>query len=84
MFSKLVVPWLPNNPPRWPEVVEAVKNIVEVYAQSARNYERVGEWVNRIGWPRFFELTGFEFTKYHIDDFKYAGLTYKRSAQLKF
>jgi sulfite reductase beta subunit len=84
MFSKLVVPWLPNNPPRWPEVTSAVKKIVEVYAENARKYERVGEWVNRIGWPRFFELTGFEFTKYHIDDYKYAGLTYKRSAQLKF
>ncbi len=84
MFSKLAIPWLPNNPPRWPEVTDAVKKIVEVYAQNARNYERLGEWVNRVGWPRFFELTGFEFTKYHIDDFKYAGLTYKRSAQLKF
>lgn len=84
MFSRLVIPWLPNNPPRWPEVTSAVKKIVDVYAQNARKYERVGEWVNRIGWPRFFELTGFEFTKYHIDDFKYAGLTYKRSAQLKF
>jgi len=84
MFSKLVVPWLPNNPPRWPEVVQAVKKIVDVYAENARKYERVGEWVNRIGWPRFFELTGFEFTKYHIDDYKYAGLTLKRSAQLKF
>ena len=83
-LDELVIPWLPNNPPRWPEVVEAVKKIVEVYAEGARNYERVGEWVNRIGWPRFFELTGFEFTKYDIDDFKYAGLTYKRSAQLKF
>jgi len=83
-FTKLVIPWIPNNPPRWPEVTDAVKKIIEVYAQGARNYERVGEWVNRIGWPRFFELTGFEFTKYHIDDFKYAGLTYKRSAQLKF
>jgi sulfite reductase beta subunit len=84
MFSKLVIPWLPNNPPRWPEVTEAVRKIVEVYAENARRYERVGEWVNRIGWPRFFELTGFEFTKLHIDDFRYAGLTYKRSAQLKF
>jgi len=84
MFSKLVIPYIPNNPPRWPEVTEAVKKIIEVYAEGARNYERVGEWVDRIGWPRFFELTGFEFTKYHIDDFKYAGLTYKRSAQLKF
>ncbi|MFC1962884.1 dissimilatory-type sulfite reductase subunit beta, partial [Chloroflexota bacterium] len=84
MFTKLVIPFIPNNPPRWPEVTDAVKKIIEVYAQGARKYERVGEWVNRIGWPRFFELTGFEFTKYHIDDFKYAGLTYKRSAQLKF
>lgn len=84
MFSKLVVPFIPNNPPRWPEVVEAVKKIVEVYARNGKKYERVGEWINRIGWPRFFDLTGFEFTKYHIDDFRYAGLTYKRSAQLKF
>ncbi len=83
-FSKLVIPWLPNNPPRWPEVTSAVRKIVEIYAQSAKKYERVGEWIDRIGWPRFFELTGFEFTKYHIDDFRYAGLTYKRSAQLKF
>jgi sulfite reductase beta subunit len=84
MFSKLVIPWLPNNPPRWPEITGAVRKIVEIYAQNAKKYERVGEWVERIGWPRFFELTGFEFTKYHIDDFRYAGLTYKRSAQLKF
>jgi len=84
MFSKLVIPYIPNNPPRWPEVTEAVKKIIEVYSEGARNYERIGEWVNRIGWPRFFELTGFEFTKYHIDDFRYAGLTYKRSTQLKF
>jgi ferredoxin len=29
MFSKLAIPYLPNNPPRWPETVEAVKKIVE-------------------------------------------------------
>ncbi len=73
-FSKLAVPFLPNNPPRWPEVVEAVVKIVDVYRGDARKYERVGEWIERIGWPRFFQLTGFEFTRYHIDDFKHAGL----------
>jgi sulfite reductase beta subunit len=78
-FSRLAVPFLPNNPPRWPEVVEAVKTIVEAYAKGAHKYERVGDWIDRIGWPRFFRITGFEFTKYHIDDFKHAGLTYKRS-----
>jgi len=83
MFSKLAVPYLPNNPPRWPEVVQAVRTIVEVWAKGARKYERMGEFIQRIGWPRFFKLTGFEFTKQHIDDFRHAGLTYKRSAQLR-
>ncbi len=82
-FSKLAIPFLPNNPPRWPEVVEAVVNIVEVYAKNARKYERVGEWIQRIGWPRFFELTGIPFTRYHIDDFKHAGTTYARSAHVR-
>jgi len=83
-FSKLAIPFIPNNPPRWPEVVEAVKNIIEVYIANAKKYERMGEMIERIGWPKFFELTGIEFTKYHIDDFKHAGLSYKRSAQLKY
>lgn len=83
MFSKLAIPFLPNTPPRWPEVVEAVRGLVEAWAAGARKYERMGEWIERIGWPRFFEITGIEFTKYHIDDFKHAGLTYKRSAHLR-
>ncbi len=82
MFSKLAIPFIPNNPPRWPEVVDAVRNLVEVWAANAKPYERMGEWINRIGWPRFFEMTGIEFQKEHIDDFKHAGLTYKRSTQL--
>ena len=82
-FSRLAIPFLPNTPPRWPEVVEAVNRIVDVYKGDARKHERVGEWIDRIGWPRFFELTGFEFTRYHIDDFKHAGLTYARSAHVR-
>jgi sulfite reductase beta subunit len=83
MFSKLVVPFLPNNPPRWPEVVEAVLKIVNVYAENARKHERMGEWIGRIGWPKFFEMTDFPFTKYHIDDFTHAGETFNRTAQLR-
>jgi len=83
-FSKLAIPYLPNNPPRWPETVEAVVNLVNVYAQHARKFERMGEWIERIGWPRFFQLTGIPFTRYHIDDFKYAGLTYARSTHIRF
>ena len=82
-FSKLAIPFLPNTPPRWPEVVEAVRGLVDFWAENARKYERMGELIERIGWPRFFEMTGIEFTKEHIDDFKHAGLTYKRSAHLR-
>jgi sulfite reductase beta subunit len=82
-FSKLAIPYLPNNPPRWPEAVAAVKNIVEVWAADARKYERMGEWIQRIGWPRFFQKTGIPFTKQHIDDFRHAGLTYQRSMHFK-
>ena len=34
MFSKLAIPFIPNNPPRWPEVTDAVRNIVEVWADE--------------------------------------------------
>ncbi len=82
-FSKLAIPYLPNNPPRWPEVVQAVRNIVEVWANNARKYERMSEFIERIGWPKFFKLTGIEFEKEHIDDYRFAGLSFKRSAQLR-
>ena len=83
MFSKLAIPYIPNEPPRWPGVVAAVKNIVDVYAANAKKFERVGEWIERIGWPKFFDLTGIEFTKYHIDDFTHAGETYRRSIHIR-
>jgi len=83
-FSKLAIPFLPNNPPRWPEVVGAVKKIVDLWAANAKPYERIGEWIDRITWPKFFRMTGFEFQKEHIDDFKHAGLTYRRSAHIVF
>ncbi len=84
MFSKLAVPFLPNNPPRWPEVVEVVRNLVELWAENANKYERMGEWIERIGWPRFFKMANIDFEKEHIDDFKHAGLTYKTSTHLTF
>lgn len=83
-FSKLAVAYIPNEPPRWPTATKVVKKIVEVYAENARNWERMGEWIERIGWPKFFKLTGFEFTKYHIDDFKGPIRSYNTSTHIRF
>ncbi|MFC1730035.1 dissimilatory-type sulfite reductase subunit beta [candidate division KSB1 bacterium] len=84
MFSKLAIPFIENEPPRWQGVTDAVKNIVDVWASDARKHERIGEWIERIGWPKFFTKTNIEFEKQHIDDFKYAGLSFKRSAHLTY
>ncbi len=48
MFSKLAIPFLPNNPPRWPETVDAVKNIVETYAKQCPE-ARAGRRMDRAG-----------------------------------
>jgi sulfite reductase beta subunit len=84
MFSKLAVPFIPNNPPRWPEVTSVLKNIVEVYAKNSRKYERMGEWIERVGWERFFDLTGIQFTEQHIDDFSGAMDTLRSTTQFRW
>jgi sulfite reductase beta subunit len=84
MFSRMVVPYLPNNPPRWPEVVDVLKRIVDVYASSAKPTERLGEWIERIGWEAFFKRTEIPFTAQHIDDFTHAVETYRTTTQFKW
>ncbi len=84
-FSKIVVPYLPNNPPRWPEVTSTIKRIIDVYAADARKYERLGEWAERISWESFFEKCELEFTHHIIDDFRDpAYFTWRQSTQFKF
>ncbi|MCD6255427.1 MAG: dissimilatory-type sulfite reductase subunit beta [Deltaproteobacteria bacterium] len=83
-FSKVVVPYLPNEPPRWPSVVKTVRQIVEAYARDARKYERLGDWAERIGWERFFEKTGLPFTEKSIDDYRLAYDTYRTTTQFKY
>ena len=84
MFSKLAVPYLPNNPPRWPEVVQSVRKIITKYAEGANKWERVGEWVERIGWEKFFEVCDIPFMFQHIDDYRWAYDTYRTSMHFKF
>lgn len=84
-FSKVVVAYIPNETPRWPTLVKTVRHIVEVYAANAKKYERLGDWAERIGWERFFSLTGLEFSPHLIDDFRDpAYYTWRQSTQFKF
>jgi len=83
-FSKLAVPFIKNNPPRWPEVTAAVRKIFDAYMAGARKHERVGEWIERIGWEKFFKITKLPFTFQHIDDFTIARETFRTAATFKW
>ncbi len=84
-FSKVVVAFLPNEMPRWPQMTDTIKKMVEAYAADARKYERLGEWAERIGWERFFEKCELPFTHHLIDDFRDpAYYTWRQSTQFKF
>jgi sulfite reductase beta subunit len=83
-FSKVVVPFLPNNFPRFPEVCRDVKKIVDAWTAGANKYERVGDWAERIGWERFFEKCGLDFTEHLIDDYRLQYDTYRTSTQFKY
>ena len=69
-FHKLVIAGIPNNAPRWPEATEIVLKILYAYKEGGKPWERMNEWIDRIGWPKFFEITGLPFTKYHIEDWR--------------
>jgi sulfite reductase beta subunit len=80
----VVVPFLPNNFPRFPEVCDTVKRIVEAYAADANKYERLGDWAERIGWEKFFEKCDIPFTEHLIDDYRLSYDTYRTSTQFKY
>jgi sulfite reductase beta subunit len=85
MFSRLAVPYIPNDPPLWPDTVATIRKIVIKYAEGAMKYERVGEWVERIGWERFFDVCEIPFTFQHIDDYKFQAYdTFRTSMHFKF
>nr|WP_241893430.1 dissimilatory-type sulfite reductase subunit beta [Magnetofaba australis] len=81
---KLVAHGLPNNPPRWPEVAEVVKKILAAYKEGGRDWERVGEWIDRIGWKAFFEQTGLPFDKFMIDNYRHARSSFNQSTHIRF
>lgn len=84
-FSKVVVPFLPNNTPRWPEMTEVIEKILTAYSEGANKYERLGDWANRIGWERFFEVCDLEFSEHLIDDFRDpAYYTWRQTTQFKW
>ena len=81
---KMVAHGLPNNPPQWKEVNDLVSKILDEYKKGGKNWERVGEWIDRIGWKKFFKITGLPFDQYMIDNYRHARVSYNQSSYVRF
>jgi sulfite reductase beta subunit len=78
-IARVVVPYLPNNPPYWPEVTDTIRKIVDVWTAGARQDERVGEWIDRIGWEKFYERTALPLSFKVVDGYDARALEYAKS-----
>lgn len=70
-LGRVVIPYLPNNPPTWDEAVQAVMQIVDAWKKGAEPDERMREWIDRIGWDRFFRKAGIKVSLKDIDGYIY-------------
>ncbi|MEM0141215.1 MAG: hypothetical protein QXN66_04165 [Thermoplasmatales archaeon] len=66
-LSRIVIPYLPNEPPYYPKTVAAVVRIVDTWKKDARKGERIADWVDRIGWEKFFEKTGIPYFEQNME-----------------
>jgi sulfite reductase beta subunit len=83
-LMSLVAQNLPNNPPRWPEVNEVVREILTAFRNEGNPWERLGEWIHRVGWKHFFEVTELPFEKDMIDNYRHGRTTLNQSAHVRF
>jgi sulfite reductase beta subunit len=44
----------------------------------------MNDWIDRIGWPRFFEEVELPFTKYHIDNWRGSRKSLNASTHIRF
>jgi sulfite reductase beta subunit len=60
-LGRIVVPFMPNEPPHYEKTVAVVRKIVETWKADAKKGERISDWIDRIGWEKFFMKTGLPF-----------------------
>lgn len=68
-LGRVVIPYIPNNPPRWEEAVNIVIQIMEAWKKDAELDERMRDWICRIGWDRFFKKTGILVSMKDVDGY---------------
>jgi sulfite reductase beta subunit len=63
--SVQVIPWVPANPPGYKEIVAVVKKIIDEWRKDAKQGERIGDWLMRIGYEEFYKRLNIPVTKWN-------------------
>ncbi len=64
------MPFLPlENPLDCQPLLDLIGRRIGLWRNSARQGERIGDFIDRIGWPAFLRRAEVDFDPYLIDDF---------------
>ncbi|MFQ5612348.1 MAG: hypothetical protein ACE5H9_09470 [Anaerolineae bacterium] len=68
LIGKVLVPFIPANPPEYKEVFDVVDRIADVFDENARRKERLGDMIFRMGIDKFTRLCGLEASPYQLTE----------------
>jgi sulfite reductase alpha subunit len=60
LLGKVLIPFLPLNPPDYPEIMDTIEKIAAVYDENAKRKERLGDFLFRVGMDQFTKWMGIE------------------------
>jgi sulfite reductase beta subunit len=64
-LARMLVPWIPVNPPGYREVVAVVGRIIDIWRANARGGERMADYVERVGMDELLKTLGVPLTKHN-------------------
>ncbi|MGE5618080.1 MAG: 4Fe-4S binding protein [Sphingomonadaceae bacterium] len=82
-LARLLVPFVPlESQLECEAVLDVVGRVIDLWRGGARQGERLGDFVARIGWPAFLRRVGVEFDSHLIDNFD--PLSVRRNLQMRW
>ncbi len=73
-MGRVVVPFLPNDAPHYPVTVKTVERIVDTWKKDAKKGERIADWIDRIGWEKFYRKTKLPFYEQSMETLDIRGI----------
>ncbi|HEX2987445.1 MAG TPA: 4Fe-4S binding protein [Chloroflexota bacterium] len=82
-LARLLVPFLSiEDPMECDGVIDVVDRVLKVWTDGAESGERLGDFIDRVGWPAFLRRVGIAFDPNLIDNF--VATSVRRNLQMRW